>query len=284
MPGPVVSNILNTAVKRGSPNKVIVNSLIATFQKEVKPEKLYQTLKKITEDLNAVYENLFDGPLPAVDGFKLTRLNAAVLEGVIPEEYRLAYKDEVNDFTRGQEIIQDNDEEPFWIFGFGDETVDPVIDPASFFRIGALTDEEFYISQNMFWDGTGWDRDSAVGAIRLDFIDGELLAWQYDSALTDFRKIFHLVGKELLVENFDQDDDIAVYEVDDDDIVRFANTPALDGGAEGWPAIPNVDETELPTASASTPTTNGIIGIDETNHRFIFYTDDGRYYVQGISF
>lgn len=284
MPGPVIEPFADVRTRVGSPNKVIIGSLVSTLQKEVKPEKLYDALRKMNQDLNKIYEALFDGPLPAVDGYNLTRINAAVLNGPIPESYNLAYKDRLNHFVRGQQIVYNDVSEPFWTFGFGSETADPVVVPSSYMRIGSKVDEEFFISQNMFWTGAAWDFDSATGSLRLDFINGEILAWWYDAVLLDLRKTFHLKGKELFVENFAQTGDISIYRVDDYDVVRLGDSALANGTTpNGWPSIPNTAAANLPVASA-TPTTNGVIGIDATNFRFVFYTNNARYYVAGTAF
>lgn len=263
-------------------NNLAIKSLTETLQREVKPEKIYDLIQRMNADLNAVYNAVFDGPLPAVDGFALTRLNAASLEGEIPESFNIAYKDEINTFWFGQEIVQFDDEVPFWKLGFGDLLSDPVVDPTSYFRIGSITDGEFFISQNVFYDGAAFDRDdSGIGALKLDFLDGDLAFTWWDSVLGDFRSTWSFSGRELFCGNFDDDDVISAILVDDDDVVRLGESAQTDTTSVGWPAIPTKINTQLPAAAASS---DGVIGIDKTNNRFVFYHSGNRYYVTGTSF
>jgi len=266
-----------------SKNNLIIKTLTNTFQSGyLDPAKTYDLVNRMNQDLNEVFNAVFDGPLPAVSGFNLTSLNAANLVGPIPESYHLAYTDRVNSFSRGQEIVQDDEEEPFLKFGFGDLVSDPVVTPSSYFRIGSIGDGDFFISQNSFWDGSVFDRDDAtIGAVRVDLINGDLAFNWYDTVLGDFRDTWSFSGKDILCSNFDDDDVLAFALLDEEDVFRLGESAAIDNTPKGWIAIPAKVFTELPAAG---PESDGIIGINKTSNRFVFYHSGLRYYVTGTSF
>lgn len=265
-----------------SPNKLIVQTLINTFQREVKPEKLYDALNRMAADLNAAYNVIFFGPLEAVDGFALTRLNAASLEGEIPRSFNIAYTDEVNQFWRGQLITEDDDEEPFLKVGFGNLLSDPVVDPTSYFRLGSLADGEFYFSQNAGFDtGAFVQDDASIDSLIVNFENGELSLEWWDNVLGDFRNTWTIAGSEILCSNFDDDAQLSLVIRDDEDVFRLGENAAIDNTPKGWVAIPAKVFAELPAAGAEA---DGLIGINKTSNRFVFYHSGARYYVTGTSF
>lgn len=260
-----------------SQNKLIVQTLINTFQRELKPEKVYEATNKMSSDLNKVFDALFDGPLPAVDGFALIRLNAAVLEGEIPESFNIAYTDINNVFDFGQTIIQNDDETPFLLLGFGNVS-DPTapIDPSSYLRLGSLTDGEFFLSQNMLWDGVAFDRDdNAIGALKLDFISGDLAFTWWDDILGDFRSTWSFSGREIFSGNFADDDVLSVALVDDNDVIRLGESAATDTTPSGYIAIPAKDATQIPLDGDAD--NDGIICFDKTNKYIVAYISGRRY-------
>lgn len=306
MPGPIVTPLPPKTDSKGSPNKGMIDSLISTLQRneilvpddkvrklglQWLPAKLYDGLRKMNFDLNKAYDALFDGPLPPVDGYYLTRLNAAVLTGPIPESYHLAYTDRNNVFTRGQTIIwEEFDEvpdEPFLKMGFGDATQDPEVFPLSYLRIGSIIDEMFFLSQNTYWDGTQWLRDNDVtGASRIDFMDGDIVLNWWDDLLlpsADYRRTFTFRGREIKYGNFDQTVDFSLLYISDADVIKFASDATADGTGlpAGWPALPAAITANLPIAGA---VADGVVGIDKTLHAFFFYVNGFRYRVVGTLF
>lgn len=235
----------------------------------------------MNSDLNEVFNAVFDGPLPAVDAFNLLNLNAANLTGTrLPTTFRIAYLDDVNIFTRGQTITENDDEEPFWEFGFGNTLSDPVVDPTSFLRIGSLADGEFFISQNAFFDGAAWDQDdAAIDSLILNFENGELNFEWWDNALGDFRNTWSFVGREQLVGNFADSAFLSFVTVDDNDVIRLGETAATDTTPAGHIAIQAKISTEIPLDGDTD--NDGIIIIDKTLHYFVFYEGGRRYRVAG---
>lgn len=275
MPGPFIQPLPPNLKTKGSKNETVISSLIETLQREVKPEKLYDALRTMNVDLKKIYTALFDGPLPPVDGYDLLRLNAAVLNGPLPEEYKLAYTDRANVFTRGQSIFHADELEPFLTFGFDG--------PDSFFRLGSIADGEFYLSQNFLWDGATWDRDdSGIGASLLQLIDGEIWYSYYDTVLADLRVAFRFSGRQIIAYNFAQDNDVSIFYITDDDVVHLGGNAAGDGSPYGWPAIPDYATGSLPASGDAA--CDGVIAIDKTTHKIVFYANGLRYGVVGTAF
>jgi hypothetical protein len=302
MPGPKIEAPPPDLTKKGSPNKGMIDSLISTLQRneilvpddkvrklnlEWKPSKLYDGLRKMNIDLNKVYTALFDGPLPPVDGYYLTRINAAALNGPIPESYNLAYTDRNNIFARGQRIVWDDPTEPFLEMGFGELVGDHVtgtLDVNSYLRIGALKADEFFVSQNLFWDGSVWTQDDpSLGSSRMDFINGDIVTNAYDNVLAGMRRAFTFRDREIKYGNFDQTVDFSLFYISDADVIKFASDATADGTGlpAGWPAFPAADTSNLPIAG---PNSNGVIGIDRTTHSLVFYVNGLRYRVVGVLF
>ena len=268
-----------------SPNKLIIRTLVGTLQRKIDPEKLYDALDRMAKDLSSVYDVVFDGPLEAVDGFNLTRLNAAVLEGELPPGMGVAYLDELNEFSRGQSIVWNDVEEPFLEFGFGDQTQVPPVDPNSYFRILSVADDEFSITQNIFWDDNAgnWERDDgALGALSLEFIDGDINFLWYDSVLPAFRNTFNISGK--VISAMDDADAVllSIIELDAFDVIRVGEDAATDNTPVGHFAIPAKASAQLPATGDINA--SGIIIIDKTNNRLCFYHGTVRYYVAGTLF
>lgn len=266
----------------GSPNKTIVNALIGTFQREVKPDKLYDTLRKMSADLNKAYEALFDGPLPPVDGHALTNLNAANLTGEIPESFGIAYINKLNIFSRGQKIIEDDELEPFLLLGYGDLLVDPDITPLSYLRTGAIADGDFYISQNAKWGGIAFERDTATdGSLALELAGGVMNFVWYDTVLAAYRKTFKFTGPEISCSNQADLASLSIIMRDANNVIRVGESAAIDTTPVGHFGIPAKVALELPAAGAIA---DGVIIINKTTNRFCFYHSGLRYYVAGIAF
>lgn len=271
---------------KGWPNKTIVNSLIATLQREVKPEKLYDAIRKISADFDLVYGTLFDGPLPAVDGFALTRLDVDSLEGIVaranlPEE--IAYEDEENLFIQPQAITTNLGD--FLTLAYGDLISDPTVPPTSYWHFGARQDAQFYEGQNATWNGSGYDRDDvALGALSVERQAGLWSLTWYDVSIADFRDTFLMEGREFKCANFLDTGHIGIAGVDEYNIVRFGNDAAIVAGlAYGHIAIPTRITGDLPAAAANSSTA-GILVIDKTLNRLCFYHGTTRYYLTGTAF
>lgn len=273
MPGPVVAPPPINTTSKGSINQSLIDSYVQALQREVKPNVLYNALSKIKDDLAKVYTTLFDGPLPAVDGFNLTRINAAVLNGIIPPEYHLAYWDVDNEWSSSQTMVDDG--EFFWKMGFGDLLADPAVEPLSWMRLGAIADESFFLSQNLFFDAT-WQKDNgADGASVIQLEDGDIFAKWFDSGLGDVRNTFLFRGPELFFANFDDDDYLSFLQRDDNDVLRVGGSSEDDGTPVGFFAIPVKATVELP--SSGNADADGIIVIDDTAIRLVIYANGLRY-------
>lgn len=56
---------------------------------------------------------------------------------------------------------------------------------------------------------------------------------------------------------------------------------AASGAITGWPAIPYIANASFPAGTANG---NGIVGVDSTNNRLIYFSGGARYYIAGTSF
>lgn len=266
----------------GTASPLVVKSLIATVQREVTPKNMFPILDAMNSVVEEVYNAVFQGPLPAVDGNALTNLNAGALTGTFPPGMGVALLDDLNLFTRGQSIVWNDEDEPFLVMGFGDGFTASA--PTSFFRLMSITDGEFHISQNAFYDSSGpnWDQDdAALDSLILDFVDGELNFRWWDNGLGDFRNTFLFSGPDLYVGNEADDDYLYLFLRDANDVIHLGESAATDNTGVGWVAITAKPSTQLPSANANH---SGIIGINTTSNRFIFYIGANRYYVTGTSF
>jgi hypothetical protein len=282
-----------------SDNNLIIRSLTQTLQQRLEDDsqkdaaekigelinsKLYDLLNRMNEDLNETFNTLFDGPLPAVDAFALLNLNADNITGTrFPDTFRIAYLDDVNIFTRGQTITEDDDTEPFWKFGFGNTLSDPIVDPTSFLRIGALADGEFFISQNAFFDGAAWDQDdTAIDSLVINLIDGQFSFDWWDNVLGDFRNTWLWDGREQLIADFADTAYLSFVFVDDNDVIHLGESAATDTTPAGHIAIQAKISSEIPLDGDVD--NDGIIIIDKTNKYLVFYTGGLRYQVTGVAY
>lgn len=268
---------------RGSPNKLVINTLIQTFQQELKPAKVYDALRKMQDDLSKTYETLFEGPLPAVDGNALLRINALNIEGIIPRANlpeEIAYEDEVNTFLMDQFI---EGEELSFSLAFNNGT-DPI---TTRLRAGIFSESKFFFSHNMDVDTGAYVRDDDdVWSAGMEFEEEEIRLFSYSETTAEpvdgeFFYTFFFKGKQILFNNVAQDDQFSMILVDDDDVTRVGEDCDITGLPNGHFAIPAKDDTELPTAD---PTADGIIIIDKVNTAFCFYANGNRYQVIGTPF
>jgi len=263
---------------------IVTRSLINTFQREVKPEKLFSVLTSMNDLLDESYDFITEGPLPAIDGFNLTRLNAASLEGDFPPGFNIAYLDEINAFSRGQRIVLDDGAEPFLIMGFGDDDPENPVVPSSYFRVGTYQDSEFFISQNVSYDAGFYTQDDAAdGSLLIEFIAGTANIKWWDSVLGDFRNTWEINGPEILCSD---DADNASYSFvirDANDVFRLGEDCATDGAASaGYIAIPAKPAAQIPPSGSADA--DGIIVIDKTTNYLVFYHSGLRYRVAGVAY
>lgn len=267
-----------------SDNNLIIRSLTETIKEPPKDNdelrnllsRTYDLITRMNQDLNEVFNAVFDGPLPAVDGFELTRLNAAVLEGELPSGFNIAYLDEINAFLRGQSILETDDEVPLLQFGFTSS-------PTSYLRIGALDDGEFFLSQNAFFDGAVFDQDdAAIDSLIFHFVGGELSLEWWDNVLGDFRNTWTIAGREILCEDFADTAQLSFVLIDDNDVIHLGESAATDTTPAGHIAIPAKINTEIPLDGDAD--NDGIIIIDKTNKYLVFYTGGLRYRVAGVAY
>lgn len=283
----------------GSPNKAVKSGLIETLQRKVEPAKLYDALKKMDDDINKTYEALFDGPLPAVDGFALTRLNPESLDGIILEvnlPNSIAFQDRDNIFSESNKFVVDD--ESAIMIGLGEVTVTTNSDGAtsrsddvtSWFRASPKASGEFFISQNYNWTGTDYELDDALlsGSI-IEFVDGDIQIKSFlpadgiDYTSPYLADTWFFNGKEFGVANYAQDDEILFAIVNESDVILLGESAGeFTDLWRGHIAIPAKSNADLPPSAE--PMCNGIICIDKTANDLIYYVNDLRYRLNGVAF
>lgn len=269
----------------GSPNKAVKSGLIETLQRKVEPPKLYDALRKMDDDINKCYEALFDGPLPAVDGFNLTRLNALSLEGIVEEDNlppNLAFQDRENFYSDPNYFLNQS------LFATGDvDTSDDGVrstDTTRFLRLGGMNDGEFFLSADLGFDSVFSLDDGAVSGFAATFIDGnvQFKKWLDDGSGPDAMDTWFFNGRELGIRNFAQDDDLSLCLIDENDVLLLGEKASTFSDLwRGHIAIPNKIDTDLPAAGTEP---NGIIVIDKTNGKLCYYTNGSRYAITGTAF
>lgn len=275
-------------------NTSVIKNLIQTLQREVKPDKLYDALDRINEDLTQVFDAVFTGPLPVNSGENLD------LTKVPKDKFppNVAYVDEDNEFEEPQTIeavlaavILKN--KPDSTSAAGDK----------WGRVKMPADDQIILSANLDWDGTDYDIDD--GAFASGFVideGGDIALVQYDGAdafyplrVADDRiirlgnptfftdaaedEIVIMTEKSIRSTNSAEDRTISMIQLDAADLVYLGIDADPDG--TGHVGIPTVVDTDLPAAAAGQ---NGTIVIDKTNNRFCFYHSGLRYRINGTAF
>lgn len=270
-------------------NKSIKKGLIETFQN--KDATLYEALSKINTDLDKVYETLFGGPLPAVDGSALLHINPVNIDspGDIPtlvkNQGQIAFLNLPNTFLFDQNITAAE--------GTWDSTNA---------HVGNAIGGDAYIGANLKWKGGAWGSDLGGVAMLLYMIGGTAQFYHWNGAALVLRynidingvhrygvplSVVNAVAGDLVLEN--QKDvrasntlttaAVSLIRLDANDLVVLGNDAVNSG--RGHVAIPWVAAANLPAAGAAK---DGIIVIDKTNHRLCFYETGARYYVAGTAF
>lgn len=280
----------------GSPNKLIVDSLIQTIQR--KDSKLYEALSKMADDLNKSYSALFDGILPASSGKNLDLTETPEVQ--FPDF--IAFIDKANLFIENQTVLKE--------FPEVDVQWNILGTPTSGIK-GRLTqtdDGEVLVSGNLYFDGTDWQSDDTNDGAGVQFIGASIDFLQFISGdiyhpfQVDDDKIIRLgnpvffsdsdednivIGSEKYIRASDSTDlrTLPILKLDEFDIIQLgsnAGTLIDPTSGEGNVAIPTVvDFEDLPTPGA---TRNGIIiiynGVDIDTAYLIIYANDVSYAIE----
>ena len=278
----------------GSPNKLIVNSLIQTLQH--KDQKLYEALLKIHEDVNKSYSALFDGILPISSGKNLDL--SEVPKENLPDF--IAYIDQENTFEFNQDIIQEYSQ---WTVTWLD-TVDNI--PGTIKgHFGQIADGEVLFSSNLFFDGLDWILDDGTDGSALLLGGGNISLIHFDG--TDLFEPFAVDSVDRIIRlgnpvfytdadtdeivlantkfirgaNFAGDATLPMINLDANDLVELGSNPEGATTGEGNISIARAVAADLPDAGA---TRNGIIIINKDNNRLCYYVSGNRYYLTGTAF
>jgi hypothetical protein len=283
-----------------SPNKSTISSLIQTLQQKSwiekkEPSKLYDALLKMNEDLNAAYNALFFGPLPAVDGNALTNLNALNITGIIPEDNlpaNIAFQDRINLFSDLNEFVNEDEESISIGFGRLDSEGEYENEPTSWFRLGAELDGEFFISQNFDWDGSSFTRDdSLISGCIIKLADGDITlnkwlpADAFDYPDDYLAETFKFESKNISIRTYEQDEDMFIVFVDPhwDIILLGGSAGDFSDDWKGHIAIPN--KATVPVIDGGEPNRlDGVLVIDKTTETLCYYTQGARYAITGTPF
>lgn len=280
----------------GSPNKTMISTLVETFKQKVDPAKLYDTLRKISDDLDKSYSALFDGPLPAVSGKNLD------LTEVPHEKFpsSVAFEDEENIFTENQLV---DGEGLSWLtrWHLEDGTISD-----SFGRMKEIGNGKTLFSSGLDWDGANFSIDDVDGAGiligdtpgRIDFVkvltgvDTKIMCIMPTGVVTmgamtsgnltgaGAHELVFKNAKGLRGVNAGGTKTIVIGSIDSSDLVALAPDNLPDG--TGHLQIPNVATADLPAAGA---TRNGLLVIDKGTNRLCYYASGNRYKIAiGTSF
>lgn len=267
-------------------NTSIIKNLIQTLQREVKPDKLYDALDRINNDLTAVFDAVFTGPLPAVSGENLD------LSKVPKDKFppNVAYTDQDNDFSEPQTI------EAVLAGLILKNKLDSTTDAGTKWGRALMpADGQIIFSVNLDWDGTDYAIDDGSFAAGLVIDDGDISLVQFDGADpiniigADIDSIVRLSNpefwtdadpNEIVIPNNKQirgcnaagDATIAMMILSTDGLIGLGYDADVDGS--GHVAIPTVDTVDMPTAGA---TQNGTIVVDKTLNRLVYYSSGNRY-------
>lgn len=280
-----------------SPNKTVIGSLIATLQQKVEPNKLYDALSKIFADVNKIYDALFGGPLPAVDGSLLNLRN--ISKDNLPAD--IAYTDVSNEFTEAQTIAKIR---PTWEVVWKDVLAGIMGTVKG--RMEMTADGSTIFSNNMYWDGTTWLSDSGNGAgFYIDsngniYFKQQITGINYNSMLLDVTRALIMspgifttgsLDGEIIIKNnrniksnnFADTALLPLIGLDINNLVSLGSNPVGATTGVGNVSIPRSLTADLPLAGA---TRNGIILIDKSAAppRLCFYVNGLRYYVAGTAF
>lgn len=277
---------------KGSRNKTVTISLIQTFQKEIKPEKLYDCLQRMDDDLNKTYETLFEGPLPAVSGENLLLQNTPELN--FPTT--TMFTDKANVVTESpQSITKDFS-----------EYRGSVKDGQKLWHIQAVSDGEVIWSNGLAYDpDTGsLGADSGDGVL-IEMKDAAFEIWQsiasviskpfkiaadlgtfiwgepkslVDGTLTPANANDMIIANGVTLRACRKSAPFATLPVmtfmDLNDLVDIGSNPTGSTSGEGNISIPTAVAADLPLAGA---TRNGILILDKTNNRLCYYVGGLRY-------
>jgi len=274
-------------------NTSIIKNLIQTLQREVKPDKLYDALDRINEDLTQVFDAVFTGPLPAVSGENLDL--SLVTKAHLPAN--VAYVDEDNDFEQPQTI-----EAVLASVILKNKADSTTAAGDKWGRAKMPDDGQIIFSVNLDWDGADFAIDSGGFAGGLVIDDGDISLIQFDGA-----DVINIIGAnldsivrlsnpefwtdadpfEIVIPNNKQirgcnaagDATISMMILSADGIIGLGYDAAADG--TGHVGIPTPVNGDLPSVGA---VQDGTICIDKTNNRLIYYSSGARYRLTGTSF
>lgn len=265
--------------------KPIITGLIQTMQRKLEPEKVYSTFDKMHVQLDEVWTAVFEGPVPK-NFAKTLDLTQIPRENIPPV---VALTDKKNIFSVEQ-IFQSTIKFPH-------------IDPATLvesepFTIEITGPNATLIGQDIEYDAGGWLGDGVglffhdnmlefvkrVGGVKQGVLqinaDGIVTLGPIPS--TAGAQVFDIVVGNERAYRFGKatDDGTFIFaQIDSNDVIRLGDS-ALPTG-KGHVAVPDELSADLPPASA---TMDGIVCIDKTNLRLVFYTGGARYRVSGVAF
>lgn len=282
-----------------SKNEPTVNTLISALQpnaqakQPLKDSNLYQLLSKSTSDLYDAYDALFDGPLPAVSGENLTDLNAsAITSGTVPLANLpagIAFLANANVFSQGQITQAD----------FAGWAIQAATGHSSYGRFNVKTDGDFYISGNLWWNGTAWVNDSGTAASGIRFVSGTLqflYTGAAQSGIIDVNGVWRIgtpgsvvgavVGDMVFPNssfirgaNVGNTTSVKMMGIDVNNLIEIA--PDAQNTGDYHLSIPRAINTDLPAAGS---TRNGILVLDKTSNLLCYYVGNQRFAVLGSAF
>jgi len=275
-------------VSTDSPNKTVISSLINTLQRKVEPNLLYDALNKMFADVTKIYDALFGGPLPSVSG-KFLNLTE-VPKDKFPSD--VAYIDVANVFTENQLVQKTYPEfQVKWDLG----TIKG--------RMTQTADGKILFSGNLSFDGAAWNVDSAGNGAGIRFDNGLIEFIQFIAAVitkpiqvgtdgiirigeplsvasTDAGEIVMAKLREIRSADSTDTKTYPLISLDGDNLVSLGSSLAGSTTGEGNVRIPRVLTADLPVGGA---TRNGIIVINKTTNELVYFSNNVRYRVVGVT-
>jgi len=267
-----------------SRNKTIITTLIETFQRTLEPAKMYSCLQKVNADLDEVWSQVNEGPLPTNNGKNLDL--SEVPEDNLPDT--VAFTDKANVFVENQTIDEGKALHLLAATPNLTGNIKPLTDGSSLIvGIGFDHDGVTYSGTGsgiIFESGgittlariIGGTLQKLIRATASGIISIGTLVTETGAAIND---LVMKNGKVIRGTNFGGTTNLAMINIDANDLIILGGD-AVSSGA-GHVHIPHVASANVPTAGA---TKNGIILIDKDNNWLVYYSNGNRYKIVGTSF
>src|SRR4051812_23378389 len=246
-----------------SRNSPTIKTLVNGIGGGLSPGQTYDLMKRITDDLDTIYNTLFTGPLPAVSGQNLILTDTP--ETNFPD--KVAFTDKANVFTVDQTvhavIYGDNIRSTGAVAGLITEDRGTPGNYGGMYKTGGVT----RIWCGPFGDTILYNDSGGVGFC----VPVSSIPATPSIVIGNGTSIY---GRDTAGTGI-----LSMITVDSSNLVYLGINAAASG--QGHVGIPTVLVADIPVAGASR---NGVIVIDKTNNRLCYFSSGNRYYLTGTAF